>query len=85
MSFVLYYLIPFVVVFFGCPFVYTLFGIFIGIQLLGIWVLSDHPEKPKEPETKWDECPNLPYEVVQELWNERDPNIDYELKEDDFS
>ena len=44
-----------------------------------------YPKKPKESETKWDECPNLPYEVVQELWNERDPNIDYELKEDDFS
>lgn len=85
MNFVIGYLIPFVVVFFGCPLVYTLLGIWFGIQLLGIWVLSDHPEKFKEPETKWDECPNLPYEVVQELWNERDPNIDYELKEDDFS
>lgn len=85
MNFVIGYLIPFVVVFFGCPLVYTLLGIWFGIQLLGIWVLSDHPKKTKEPETKWDECPNLPYEVVQELWNERDPNIDYELKEDDFS
>lgn len=84
MNFIIGYLIPFIIVFFGCPFVYTLLGIWFGIQLLGIWVLSDHPEKPK-PETKWDECPNLPYEVVQELWNERDPNIDYELKEDDFS
>lgn len=85
MNFIIGYLIPFIVVFFGCPFVYTLLGIWFGIQLLGIWVLSDHPEKPKESETKWDECPNLPYEVVRELWNERDPNIDYELKEDDFS
>ena len=85
MNFVIGYLIPFIVVFFGCPLVYTLLGIWFGIQFLGIWVLSDHPEKPKESETKWDECPNLPYEVVQELWNERDPNIDYELKEDDFS
>lgn len=85
MNFIIGYLIPFIVVFFGCPFVYTLLGIWFGIQLLGIWVLSDHPEKPKDSETKWDECPNLPYEVVQELWNERDPNINYELEEDDFS
>ena len=43
MNFVIGYLIPFVVVFFGCPLVYTLVGIWFGIQLLGIWVLSDRP------------------------------------------
>ena len=33
MNFIIGYLIPFVVVFFGCPFVYTLLGIWFGIQL----------------------------------------------------
>lgn len=84
MCMIVNFIISFVTIYFGCVFVYIVVDTLFGFGLLGIWILADKSENNDYLYDKLDECPNLPYEVIQELWSERDPNVDYELKEGEY-